>query len=135
MQTAAGHHPMASGHLPIFVTAPGETDGLMIFTIIFMIAAIFGTGVLYLRIHSLPEQLAHDNKKTQFEIVAVLGLIALFTHNNLFWIAALLLALIDLPDFLTPLRSIARSLRRLAVGKPRDPMAPEQPAKEGATDA
>ncbi|MFD1059418.1 hypothetical protein [Paracoccus fistulariae] len=132
MQTAADQHPMAPGHLPVFVTPPGETDGLMTFTIIFMIGAIFATGVLYLRLHSLPEQLAHDNKKTQFEIVAVLGLIALFTHNNIFWIAALLLALIDFPDFLTPLRSIARSLRRLAVGQPRDPMAPEQRAKEEA---
>jgi len=50
----------------------------------------------------------------QFEIVAVLGLLALFTHVHLFWIAALLLAMIDLPDFSTPLRSIAGSVERIA---------------------
>jgi hypothetical protein len=37
-------------------------------------------------------------------------LLALFTHIHLFWIAALLLALVDLPDFGTPLRSIAGSV-------------------------
>jgi len=46
--------------------------------------------------------------------VAVLGLLALFTHIHLFWIAALLLAMIDLPDFGTPLRSIAESAERIA---------------------
>jgi len=50
----------------------------------------------------------------QFEIVAVLGLLALFTHVHLFWIAALLLAMIDLPDFSTPLRSIAGSVEKIA---------------------
>jgi hypothetical protein len=32
----------------------------------------------------------------------------------LFWIAALLLALVDLPDFGTPLRSIAGSVEKIA---------------------
>jgi hypothetical protein len=41
-------------------------------------------------------------------------LLALFTHIHLFWIAALLLALIDLPDFGTPLRSIAGSVEKIA---------------------
>ncbi|MBC9248467.1 hypothetical protein H4P12_17530 [Paracoccus sp. 11-3] len=101
----------------------------MTFTIIFMLLAIFVAGTLYLRLHSLPEHLAHGNQKMQFEIVAVLGLIALFTHNNIFWIAALLLAMVDLPDFLSPLRSIARSLHRIA-GQPGDPLEPEAPAKD-----
>jgi hypothetical protein len=43
-----------------------------------------------------------------------LGLIALFTHMHIFWIAALLLALIDLPDFGTPLNRIAGSAEKLA---------------------
>ena len=43
--------------------------------------------------------MAHKSQKLQFEIVAVLGLLALFTHIHLFWIAGLLLALVDLPDF------------------------------------
>lgn len=136
METAVAQHPLAIEHLPAFVTPPGESDGLMTFTIIFMLLAIFVAGTLYLRLHSLPEHLAHGNQKMQFEIVAALGLIALFTHNNLFWIAALLLAMVDLPDFLSPLRSIARSLHRIS-GQSGDPLTPDAPvedanAKEGA---
>jgi hypothetical protein len=56
----------------------------------------------------------------QFEIVAVLGLLALFTHVHLFWIGALLLAMIDLPDFSTPLRSIAGSVEKIAGDSPDD---------------
>ena len=63
----------------------------------------------------LPEQMAHRGQKVQFEIVAVLALLALFTHNHAFWIAGLLLALIPLPDFTTPLSSIAGSLERIAA--------------------
>ena len=107
-------HPMAPHHLPFYIVKPGETDVLMIVTGIFLIAAVLGVGNLYLRLHSLPERMAHKSQKLQFEIVAVLGLLALFTHIHLFWIAALLLALIDLPDFGTPLRGIAGSVERLA---------------------
>jgi hypothetical protein len=45
-----------------------------------------------------------------------LALIALFTHEHLYWIAALVLAMIELPDFGTPLRSIAGSVERIADG-------------------
>ena len=41
----------------------------------------------------------------------VLAILALFTHNNLFWVAALVLALVKFPDFTSPLNSIAQSLR------------------------
>jgi hypothetical protein len=44
----------------------------------------------------------------------VLGLLALFTHMHIFWVAGLLLALIDLPDFTTPLRRMAGSLETMA---------------------
>src|SRR6188768_4074973 len=97
-------HPAAPHHLPGFITAPGETDVLMIAVGIILIAAVIGVGNLYLHLHSLPERMAHRTHKLQFEIVAVLGLLSLFTHNHLFWIIGLLLAMIDLPDFLTPLR-------------------------------
>jgi hypothetical protein len=107
-------HPVATEHLPVFVTAPGQTDVLLVVMSIFLVAAVVGIGVLYFKLHSLPEQLAHRGQKVQFEIVAVLGLIALFTHNHLFWIAGLLLALIPLPDFSTPLTSMAQSLGRMA---------------------
>ena len=105
---------MTPHHLPFYLAKPGETDVLMIVMGIFLIAAVLGAGNLYLRLHSLPEQMAHRSQKMQFEIVAVLGLLALFTHIHLFWIAALLLAVIDLPDFGTPLRSIAGSVEKIA---------------------
>ena len=37
---------------------------------------------------------------------------------HIFWIAGLLLALIDLPDFGTPLRSIAGSVEKIAEATP-----------------
>jgi len=107
-------HSMTPHHLPFYVAKPGETDVLMIVTGIFLILAILGVGNIYLRLHSLPEQMAHKGQKLQFEIVAVLGLIALFTHVHIFWIAALLLALVDLPDFSTPLTRIAGSVEKIA---------------------
>lgn len=107
-------HPLAPHHLPPFVTAPGETDVLMVVVGVVLIVAVLAVGNIYLRLHSLPERMAHKSQKLQFEIVAVLGLLALFTHVHLFWIAALLLAMIDLPDFGTPLRSIAGSVRKMA---------------------
>lgn len=86
-----------------------------------LIAAVLAVGNIFLRLHTLPERMAH--KKLQFEIVAVLGLLALFTHIHLFWVAGLVLALIDLPDFGTPLRSIADSARKIADSS--TPPAPE----------
>jgi hypothetical protein len=111
---------MAPHHLPFYMAKPGETDVLMIVMGIFLIAAVLGIGNLYLRLHSLPERMAHKSQKLQFEIVAVLGLLALFTHIHLFWIAALLLAMIDLPDFGTPLRSIAGSVEKIAAVDARE---------------
>ena len=107
-------HPMTPHHLPFYLAKPGETDVLMVVMGIFLILAVLGVGNIYLRLHSLPERMAHKSQKLQFEIVAVLGLISLFTHIHLFWIAGLLLALIDLPDFSTPLRSIAGSVEKIA---------------------
>jgi hypothetical protein len=104
--------------MPAFITAPGETDVLMVVMAIVLALAVAGFGVLFLRIHSLPERLAHRGHKLQFEIVAVLCLIALFTHMHIFWVAALLLALIDLPDFGTPLNRIAGSAEKLAGLQP-----------------
>lgn len=107
-------HPAAPHHLPSFITAPGDTDILMILVGIILIAAVLAVGNIYLRLHTLPERMAHKSQKLQFEIVAVLGLLALFTHIHLFWVVGLLLAMIDLPDFGTPLRSIAGSVARIA---------------------
>jgi hypothetical protein len=84
---------------------------------------VLGIGNLYLRLHSLPERMAHKSQKLQFEIVAVLGLLALFTHNHLFWVIGLFLAMVDLPDFSTPLRSIAGSVDKIAGVPPGDEAA------------
>ena len=111
-------HPAASHHVPGFITAPGETDVLMVIVALFLLAAVMGFGIVYFRLHSLPEHMAHKSQKIQFEVVAVLGLISLFTHMHIFWIAGLLLALIDLPDFGSPLRRIAGSAEKLAGFKP-----------------
>jgi hypothetical protein len=112
-------HPQAPHHLPFFITPPGETDVLMVVMGIFLVAAVLWVGTLYWRLHSLPERMAHKSEKLQFEIVAILGLLSLFTHIHLFWVAGLLLAMIDLPDFGTPLRSIAGSVEKIA-GTVRD---------------
>ena len=107
-------HPMTPHHLPFYITAQGGTDYLMVAMGIFLVAAVLAVGNFYLHLHTLPERMAHRSQKMQFEIVAVLGLLALFTHIHLFWIAGLLLALIDLPDFSSPLRSIAGSVEKIA---------------------
>jgi multisubunit Na+/H+ antiporter MnhF subunit len=121
MSNAAGSvaaHPLATTHLPSFVTAPGSTDGLMVAVTVFIIAAIIGIGILFLTIHSLPERVAHKGEKIQFELVAILCLLSLFTHTHIFWVAALVLAFIELPNFGGPLRRIARSTEKLAGIEP-----------------
>ena len=124
---------MTPHHLPFYIARPGETDWLMIGMGIFLILAVLGVGNLYLRLHSLPERMAHKSQKLQFEIVAVLGLISLFTHMHIFWIAGLLLALVDLPDFSTPLTSIAGSVEKIAdTGEAAPGGAVEEPHAEQA---
>jgi chromate transport protein ChrA len=110
----ASVHPAAPHSLPAFITAPGETDVLLVVMGLFLLAAVLTVGLVFLRVHTLPERMAHRSQKLQFEIVAVLGLLALFTHVHLFWVAGLILALIDLPDWGTPLRRIAGSTEKLA---------------------
>jgi hypothetical protein len=118
-------HPAAPHHLPSFITAPGETDALMIVVGIILIVSVVGVGNLYLHLHTLPERQAHKSQKLQFEIVAVLCLLALFTHNHLFWVIGLFLGMIDLPDFGTPLRRIAGSVEKMAGVLPEpDPSEP-----------
>src|ERR1700710_1157187 len=112
-------HPAAPHHLPAFITAPGDTDILMVVMGIVLVGSILMVGNFYLHLHTLPERMAHKSQKLQFEIVAVLGLLALFTHNHLFWVIGLLLAMVDVPDFGTPLRRIAGSVEKIA-GLPLD---------------
>jgi hypothetical protein len=119
-------HTAAPDHLPGFITAPGDTDTLMVVVGIILIGAVLMVGIFYLHLHTMPERMAHKSQKLQFEIVAVLGLLALFTHNHLFWVIGLFLAMIDLPDFSTPLRRIAGSVEKMAGVAP-EPDAAEAP--------
>lgn len=107
-------HPPMPHHLPFFITPPGQTDVLFHVVVWFVVLCVIGIGVLFFTIHSLPERVAHRTKKVQLDIVAVLCLLALFTNEHVFWFAALLLAFIDLPDFLTPVTRIAKAVENIA---------------------
>jgi NADH:ubiquinone oxidoreductase subunit 5 (subunit L)/multisubunit Na+/H+ antiporter MnhA subunit len=120
MEHLPGLNPAAPEHLPSFIPVPGGSDWLMTTMLVFLIVSVVSVGILYLKLHALPEHMAHRTNKVQLQFVAVLALLALFTHNHVFWIAGLLLALVELPDFSTPMNSIARSLERLS-GRERGP--------------
>jgi len=130
--TAAKAHPATPHHLPFFITPPGATDVLLVGTAIFLVVVVLLVGNLFLKLHTLPERIAHKTHKLQFEIVAVLGLLALFTHQHIFWVIGLLLALVDLPDFSTPLRRMAGSLEKIArVPGPEPAPEPELEPEPG----
>ena len=110
-------HPLATHHLPAFITAPGETDVMLGVMAFILIGVVLAAGVFFFWLHSLPERVAHN--KVQFDIVVVLGLLSLFTHIHAFWVAALLIALIkfpqfSFPEFSTSLERMAGSLEKLA---------------------
>ena len=107
-------HPAAPHHVPFYLPGPDGSDPVMVGTGIFLIVAVVAFGLLFLRLHTLPERMAHRGHKLQFEVVAVLGLLALFTGIHAFWVVGLLLALIDIPDFAGPMRRIAGSAERIA---------------------
>ena len=119
-------HPLAPHSLPPFVGAADGSDPLFSAIIFIVILAVLGVGVFYLKLHAIPEQLAHKHGNTQSQLIMVLALLALFTHNNIFWVAALILALLKLPDFLTPINSISESLKKLTPEETDAPAAVEQ---------
>ncbi|WP_373505199.1 hypothetical protein [Aestuariivirga sp.] len=133
---SATQHPMAPHTLPWFITAPGGTDTLYVITTVVVVISVVLLGVFFFWLHSLPERMGH--KKLQFEVVAVLGLISLFTHQHVFWIIGLLLAVIDLPDFINPVRRIADAVERIAGTAKATPDEPppapetEAPATQSA---
>ena len=103
-------------HIPGYL-AGAENDPLMTVMVIIVVVAVLIAGVLYFKLHAIPEQIAHGKNHAQVQLIAVLTVLALFTHNNLFWVAALVLAVVELPDFLSPLKSIAKSLAIIAQDK------------------
>ena len=113
--------------MPWFISGPHEGDPLYVITTVCVIGAVVGLGVLFFTLHSLPERLGH--KKVQFEVVAVLGLLSLFTHIHAFWIAGLLLALIELPDLVSPWKRMAASLEKMSgvEPQPEEGVEPEKP--------
>lgn len=94
-------------HILSFITGPGQSDWLFQFIIALVVLLVLLIGNAYLHLHSRPDRMAHRANSTQLQVVGILTLLALFTHNNLYWVAALLLVSIQLPDMVTPLNSIA----------------------------
>ena len=66
-------HPAAPHHLPFFLPGPDGSDPVMVGAGVFLLAAVVAFGLLFLRLHTLPERMAHRGHKLQFEIVAVLA--------------------------------------------------------------
>lgn len=108
-------HPLAPEHLPRYIAGADGTDGLFTTMVFFTIAVVVLLGVAYFTLHALPERMAHSGNSTQLQLISILAILALFTHNNLFWVAALLLAAFKPPDIVGPLASMAQSLSRLAT--------------------
>ena len=129
-------------YLPFFVTAPGDSDLLFGATGLFLVLVTLGFGALYFTIQAIPDRLADGASKVQLQLVGLLGLLSLFTMNNAFWVAALLLAAIRIPDLVTPLRDIVGALRLRETNDARPPTQDHQaapdasvvpPAKEGSS--
>ena len=112
-------HRMATEHLPMFIAGPGETDSFFIAVVVIAVLGAMLFGALYFTLHRLPEKMAHEVNSSQLLLIGVLSLISLFTHNNYFFFAALVLAVVRLPDWTTPLNSIAKSLEeQMNIAKP-----------------
>ena len=56
-------HPAAPHHLPWFITAPDQTDVLMVSMGIFLLISVLAVGNIFLRLHTLPERMAHRSQK------------------------------------------------------------------------
>ena len=114
--------------LPFFITAPGESDLLFTAVTIFLILVVLGFGAMYFTIQAIPDRLVEGTSKAQMQLVGILGLVSLFTMNNIYWVAALLLAAIRIPDFVTPQKSMSRSLKRVSLNTQNT--VPEKPVSE-----
>ncbi|MEW5964180.1 MAG: hypothetical protein AB1749_11520 [Pseudomonadota bacterium] len=132
-------HPAASHQLPFFIPSADGSDPLLAIMAVVLVGSLLAFGVFFFWLHSLPERMVHN--KVQFDIVAVLALLSLFTHIHAFWVAALLIALINFPDFALPdfsssLRRIAGSLETLterasgATGGSAPPKSPDPAAEK-----
>ena len=107
------HHPLAPEHLPRYIASADGSDPLMTAIIVLLVLILLVVGNFYLKLHAMPERMAHQKNHTQLQFITVLALLALFTHNNIFWVIAIVLAAFRPPDLATPLNSIATSLQDL----------------------
>ncbi|MGI9537312.1 MAG: hypothetical protein ACR2PB_09590 [Desulfocapsaceae bacterium] len=130
-------HPAAPHHLPGYLPGPDGSDPLLTAVIVVLLIVLLVAGVLYFKLHSIPEQMGEKANSTQLQLISILAVLALFTHNNAFWILALLIAAIRIPDYLTPLQTIASSLKKLASdGKTTEPVeSPPEPDSKNNEDA
>lgn len=123
-------HPMATGHIPTYIVAADGSDYLFSVMVVFTLVLILLLGIGYFTLHAIPEKMAHEANHSQFQIVGILALLALFTHNNLFWVMAVLVAGFRFPDYLTPVESIAQSLSRMAGYRQKSPDDPPETVKD-----
>ena len=121
-------HELAPHYLPVYVPGADGSDPIMFWTGIGLLVIILLLGIGYLTLHALPEHMATETNRAQFQLVSILAILALFTHNNLYWVAALVLAVVQIPDFVTPLKSIARSLIRISRKMPDENHPPKRKA-------
>lgn len=131
---ADGLNPAAPHSLPFFLADASGNDPMLWNTGIVLGFATLGLGVIFFWLHALPERIAHKGKKMQMEVVTILCLLALFTHIHLFWIVALVLAVVDLPNFAAPADRITGSLDRIA-DRLTGPPAPFAASEAAAQDA
>lgn len=106
-------HPLAPHHLPPYFAGADGGDSLFTVMVIFVVVIVLLLGIAYFTLHALPEKLAHKDNSAQLQLISILAMLALFTHNNLFWIGALVLAAFRPPDLVGPLNSMAQSLQNL----------------------
>ncbi len=126
-------HPMAPHYIPAWMPDPSGADPFLTAMAIIVVVLMVSLGVLYLRLHALPEQMAHGVGAAQMQIVSILALLALFTHNNLFWILALVLAGINIPDLLDPLRRMAGALENISKQQAQTASPDVATSGDGAT--
>lgn len=119
-------------HIPSYL-AGADSDPLMTAMAVTLVVSVLIGGVLYFKLHAVPEHIAHGKNHTQMQLIAILTILALFTHNNMFWVGALALAVVEVPDFLTPLKSIARSLETIAKRDENNRVASNTPSEDANT--
>jgi ABC-type multidrug transport system fused ATPase/permease subunit len=118
-------NPAATGHAPWFIAEPGASDKLLNLMAVVLIATVLFFGVFFFWLHALPERLVHRSSKFHIDLVAVLALLSLFTHIHAFWVAALLLAFVKVPDISRTY--LGRSLERMTSSLERIADGPDNP--------